>query len=152
MSRLIEDLTDDVERMARSFLLAAHGAGLSVSVTSTMRTEDEQVALWAQGRGVLELVNLLRQRAGMKPISQCDNNIVTKCDGINTTSAHQKRKSMDVVLLNKYGDPIWHVSAALGEYKTLGRIAKENGFKWGGDFKPIDPLTGLGWDPFHVEV
>lgn len=152
MSKLIEDLNEATERAARHFLIEAHNAGLSVAVTSTLRTREAQVAYWSQGRGTLELVNLLRKIAGMKPISQDENHIVTKLDGVNCFSAHQFGRALDVVLLNKFGKEIWHVHDAVEDYKKMGRIAKDNGFRWGGTFEPLDPVTGLGWDCFHLEM
>jgi hypothetical protein len=151
MSKLIEDLDEEVERKARHFLLAVHDAGLSIAVTSTMRTREEQVAYWAQGRGNLELVNLLRKIAGMKPIPQSENHIISNTDGVNKLSKHQSGRAMDVVLLNKYGESCWHISAMLGDYKEMGRIAKASGFEWGGTWEPIDPVTGVGWDAFHLQ-
>ena len=153
MSRLIEDLSDDMERLARVFLLECHNEGLSVSVTSTLRTEDEQVAYFSQGRGQLVLVNLLRRRAGMKPIPESENRkTVTLNDGVNAKSRHQGGNAMDTVLLDKFGNPIWNVSLAAMEYKKLGKIAGKLGLTWGGLFTPIDPVTGIGWDAFHVEM
>jgi hypothetical protein len=153
MSRNIDDLSEPMERIARAFLLECRKEGLSVAVTSTLRTEDEQVALFSQGRGWLELVNLLRRRAGLKPIDDSANKkTVTLCDGVNAKSRHQGGNAMDVVLLDKFGKPIWNVALAVADYKKLGKIAKKLGLTYGGDFTPIDPVTGLGWDPFHVEL
>jgi len=153
MSRNIDDLSEPMERTARSALLEWRKEGLSVAVTSTLRTEDEQVALFAQGRGWLELVNLLRRRAGLKPIAESANGkTVTLCDGVTAKSRHQGGNAMDVVLLDKFGKPIWNVALAVNDYKKLGKIAVKLGLTWGGSFTPIDPVTGIGWDPFHVEL
>jgi len=153
MSRNIDDLSEPMERIARAFLLECRKEGLSVAVTSTLRTEDEQVALFSQGRGWLELVNLLRRRAGMKPITEAANSkTVTLCDGVNAKSRHQGGNAMDVVLLDKFGKPIWNVALAVADYKKMGKIAKRLGLTWGGDFTPIDPTTGIGWDAGHLEL
>jgi hypothetical protein len=152
MSRLIEDLDEATEVAARHVLLEAHSEGLSIAVTSTLRTREIQVAYFAQGRATLEVVNLLRKIAGLKPIPQDENLVITKCDGVNSKSPHQNGRAFDLVLLNKFGDPIWHIAVAVGDYKKLGRIGKANGLTWGGDYKPIDPVTGLGWDSFHFEL
>ncbi|MDD5547160.1 MAG: M15 family metallopeptidase [Candidatus Omnitrophica bacterium] len=151
MSRLIEDLNDETERLARHFLLEAHDAGLNVAVTSTLRTREIQVAYFAQGRATLEVVNLLRKIAGLKPIAQDANLVITKCDGVNSKSKHQEGDAFDVVLLNKYGDPIWHVATCFVDYKSLGKIGMANGLEWGGSWAPLDPSTGIGWDAFHYE-
>jgi len=36
-------------------------------------------------------------------------------------------------------------------FKELGETGKKEGLRWGGDFKPISPRTGYGWDPAHLE-
>lgn len=36
-------------------------------------------------------------------------------------------------------------------FKELGETGKNEGLRWGGDYKPISPRTGYGWDPAHLE-
>jgi len=152
MSKLLEDLDAETERLARHFLLETHDEGLSLAITSTLRTREIQVAYFSQGRGTLELVNLLRRLAGLRTIPQDQNNIITKCDGVNTKSKHQDGKAFDVVLLDKAGACIWHIGAALEDYKRMGIIGEAIGLTWGGRFKPIDPATGVGWDCCHFQL
>ena len=142
MSRLIEDLQDDVERVARQFLLRCHEEGLNVVVTSTRRTREEQIAYWSQGRGTLELVNILRDIAAFKPIKEEENRIISYCDGHKYKSRHQSGKAFDVVILDKLGKPVWNVEKA--NYKKIGELAKECRLEWGGNWTPVDA--------FHLEV
>ncbi len=37
-------------------------------------------------------------------------------------------------------------------FRELGDVGKQEGLKWGGDFKPINKNTGYGWDPGHLEM
>lgn len=47
--------------------------GIRVITTYTLRTPLEQVALYAQGRELLSMVNLKRKAAGMAPITDKEN-------------------------------------------------------------------------------
>ena len=40
-------------------------------------------------------------------------------------------------------------------YKLLGKLAKKEGLKWGGNFSQSSPALakyGIGWDPTHIET
>lgn len=72
------------------------------------RSDAMQIALGAQGRQSLDVVNLLRHKAGMPPIDDSDNKYtVTNCDGIHKKSPHQKGVAVDIVPQNSNGDPCW---------------------------------------------
>jgi peptidoglycan L-alanyl-D-glutamate endopeptidase CwlK len=142
MSRLIEDLQDDFERVARHFLLRCHDEGLSVSVTSTRRTREEQIAYYSQGRGTLGLVNILRDIAGFKPIKEDANRIISYTDGHKYKSRHQSGMAFDIVILDKFGAPVWDIMKA--DYEKIGELAKECGLEWGGNWTPKDA--------FHLEA
>lgn len=75
------------------------------------RTTIQQAKLYAQGR--------------IKP-----GKIVTYCDGIKKKSFHQLRRAMDFVIV-KNGVLIWEY---IPEYDILGKIWRELGGTWGGDF------------------
>lgn len=83
---------------------------LKVFVTSVMRTNLEQIALFAQGRMSVFEVNLARKKAGMLPIEARFNNIVTwtlfSKHVINlddNTPDNDKSKAVDFGILDKYG-------------------------------------------------
>jgi hypothetical protein len=66
-SRKIEDLHPSIQDMARGFLSQCSERGMHVIVTCTLRTMEEQAALYAQGREAIAAVNTLRAIAGMPP-------------------------------------------------------------------------------------
>lgn len=152
MSKSLDELRSDAKAAARLAMDDMKAAGLDVAVTATSRSLHDQMAHYAQGRCPLVVVNHLRLMASMLPISESENKYtVTECDGDIKKSAHQDDRAFDVVLL-RYGRPVWNVKLAVDEYKRIGEIGKTHGFAWGGDFKPLDPVTGLGWDCFHFEM
>ena len=123
-----------------------------VSVTSTRRSIDEQLALFAQGRAPLEIVNLLRQKAGMRGLLKPENTYtVTNCDGVTKRSAHQDGRALDIVPLDG-GRPSWDYAKMAEAYRGIGEVAREMGWTCGMDWLPINPVTGLGADPPHFEL
>ena len=75
---------------------------------------------------------------------------VADADGTNVESKHQSGEGADLWFVDKSGkpfapkasDPLWDV---------LGRIAKEEGLVWGGDWKGT-PGKSVGRDPAHVQL
>ncbi len=131
--------------------------GIKAMRTDAHRTTDEQIARWAQGRGTLPLVNLLRQKAGMGPTK--DAFTTTDCDGINTPSNHQSGRAADYVVCDEKGDPSWDYHKWSKEYKAIAEVSRALGFRCGADWmkKPDGSPSpyaadGLGWDPPHHEV
>ena len=72
MSVKIEDLVPEVAIVAQRCLNALVTMSIPHAVTSTLRTEAEQVALFAQGRQLLPTVNVLRGVAGLPPIGAAE--------------------------------------------------------------------------------
>lgn len=89
--------------------------GHPMIVTDGFRTEEQQKALYAKGR-------------------TAPGRIVTDADGVKNKSNHQSGKAVDCCFLvdNK---PSWDERLPWSLY---GRIAKEHGLKWGGDWKKPD--------------
>jgi peptidoglycan L-alanyl-D-glutamate endopeptidase CwlK len=113
-------------------------------VTSTLRSPAEQAALYAQGRKPLADVNALRAEAGMAPISEGRNRVVTHA----RTSVHEFGLAFDVALL-KNGMPHWDSSADLNsdnvaDYAETGAIGESLGLIWGGRFRNRD-LCHFEW-------
>lgn len=50
MSNSLDDLQPDVRRLAQGFLAACTRAGIMLKVTQTLRTYEEQAAIYAEGR------------------------------------------------------------------------------------------------------
>jgi|SRR6185295_496138 len=125
-------------------------------IGSGMRTNDQQDALYAQGRKSLEQVNALRRGTHLPPITAAANaKKVTNAKGgqsnhnlTHSLLAHG-RNALDVV--NGYAVDIvdrrfgWDIPDTKF-WKDLGEIAKSYGCGWGGDWKA--PNT----DVAHVEM
>ncbi len=116
---------------------AAKEKGIEFMITCARRTETEQLALFAQGRKTPGEVNRLRHDAGMQPITEAENRIVTKV----LTSIHQFGCAFDVAIL-KPGThtPTWDRKADFNEngvpdYEELGSLGEALGLRWGGTFK-----------------
>lgn len=138
MSREISDLDPSVIRPAQQALDDLNDRDVPHVVTSTRRTADEQIALYAQGRAVLEIVNLLRKHAGMGMIAPGENTYqVTNCDGVNTYSNHQKGLALDVVPMNVSGRPEWP-PATDSRWEQIAVSFEAVGFKCGGRWRKPD--------------
>ena len=66
MSSRIEDLEPQTQALCLAFLQDCEEAGISLRVTHTMRTMDEQAKLYAQGRTLPGAV-VTRARPGQSP-------------------------------------------------------------------------------------
>ena len=99
--------------------------GLDIKVISGKRSAEEQARLYAKGR-----------TAGAK------GKTVTNADGKEKLSKHQTGSAADLRFVDKNGKAIEGDSRLQA---ILGRIAKEHGLTWGGDWK--DP-----YDPLHIEL
>lgn len=137
MSTRIDDLAPDIQPNARTFLSLVKTPYV---VTSTLRTVDEQVAYFSQGRAQLSVVNALRSKAGLRPIGDAENaNTITKCDGIITKSNHQGGRALDVVPADSHGNPVWP-PASDPRWEMIGKMGEAAGFKWGGRWTDFPDL------------
>ena len=125
-SRKIEDLTPETQEKYHAFARAMAEAGLPFICTCTYRSQEEQNALFAQGRS----------KPGPK---------VTW----TTLSRHTDRAAFDIVI-NRDGKPCWDVKVDLNDneipdYEEAGRIGENVGLTWGGRWKTPDrPHFQLG--------
>ena len=144
MSNKISDLKPRVAAAAMRALADLRARGVSFSVTSTLRTEAEQAALYAQGREPLADVNAKRVVAGMRPIVQAENKYtVTNADGVKHKSNHQGGTALDVV--PEYdGRPVWP-PAHDERWSQISGVFKKYGFEWGGDWKDFPDLPHYQW-------
>lgn len=110
-SKSLADLTPDTRQAAEMLLSYAASEGIDVIVTHTLRTCDEQNALYAQGRTA----------PGAK---------VTSAPGCR--SWHTHGRAIDLIV--KDGGQLVH-NGLDERYSRLGAYAKSIGMKWGGDFK-----------------
>jgi peptidoglycan L-alanyl-D-glutamate endopeptidase CwlK len=120
--------------------------GWDPAIGSGMRTDDQQDALYAQGRQPLQSVNALRHGVGWPAISSAANKKVTNAKG--GQSNHNQRQSLlphgreavDVAVGYAVDivDRVHGWQATPRFWTDLGRIAKANGCAWGGDWKHPD--------------
>jgi peptidoglycan L-alanyl-D-glutamate endopeptidase CwlK len=131
-----------------AILADMRGLGWDPAIGSGMRTNEEQDALYAQGRKPLKDVNTLRKNVGWSPLSAAANKgKVTRAPG--GMSNHNKRHSLlphgsnavDVavgyavdIVDRRFG---WDAKPKF--WSDLGRVAKKHGCEWGGDWKNPDP-------------
>lgn len=114
MSRNLSDLHPVVREMAIKHIEACKQAGIELLVTSTYRSNEEQDALYAQGR----------TKPGKK---------VTNAKG--GQSMHNYRLAYDIVPLRN-GKPVWGTSGVDGKlWKLVGNLGKAQGLEWAGDWK-----------------
>ena len=126
MSRKIEDLTPEMQSLYHLFKNKMDESGLSFIVTTTYRPQLEQDALYSQGRATLDIVNMMRKKANLAPITKDQNFKVTW----TRKSRHTDREAFDIAIL-KNGKISWNVD----DYLEAGKIGRAVGLVWGGDFK-----------------
>jgi peptidoglycan L-alanyl-D-glutamate endopeptidase CwlK len=111
MSRQLEDLVPAAQQRAQALVKAAKDAGIDFLVTSTYRSNEEQAALYAQGR--------------TKPGA-----IVTNARPGD--SYHNWRCAFDVVPLRN-GKPVWGTSGPDGDlWRKIGEMGEAVGLEWAG--------------------
>lgn len=118
-SRDLLDLRPDVAENCRVFLRLCRAAGLNVLITQTLRDDEYQAYLYEQGR----------TRPGV---------IVTNSP---KTSFHGKGLAFDFCKNDKgheYDDAKF--------FEDCGRIAKQIGFTWGGDWRSFVDRPHVQWD------
>ena len=153
MSTLLKDLAPGFRQKIEVLLGMMVTRGIPVIVTQTLRTELEQLALWAQGRAQLETVQALRTAAGMRLLEPRENTYtVTNCDGIVKRSAHQSGEAVDIVPRVPAGESSWNYAKLQAQYRAIVEEAHLLGLNSGADWPPIDARTGLGKDPPHHEL
>lgn len=139
MSRRLEDLLPRVAAAAARALADLKARGVLVSVTSTLRTQAEQAALYAQGREPLSSVNAKRSAAKM-PLLRLEENryTVTNADGVKHKSNHQSGRALDVVP-EQAGRPVWP-PASDPRWKQIAGVFQRHGFAWGGEWRDFPDL------------
>lgn len=118
-SRDLLDLRGDVAENCRAFLRLCRAAGLNVIITQTLRDDEYQATLYAQGR--------------TKPGSKVTNSKVTTFHGKGLAFDFCKN-----IKGHEYDDADF--------FKRCGEIAKKIGFSWGGDWKSFPDRPHIQWD------
>ena len=153
--KTIDYLKPKAHDAAEKMLAMLDGTGFKYRILETFRSTEVQAAYFAQGRKSLEVVNIMRQQAGLLPIGLADNkNKITNCDGVKILSAHQGGNAIDIVpIVNgriPWVDTGISESEASRAWQQLGSIGKSAGFGWGGDWGKT--ASKLGWDCPHFEI
>lgn len=121
--------------------LAQERFDIRIIFTDTLRTSAEQTALYAQGRQILSEVNRLRSLAGMGPIADRQNRIITKAT--LGSSWHEYGLAFDIAITDPDGKRIiWDSSSdwngdGQDDWAQVGSLADECGLEWGGNFTSI---------------
>lgn len=129
-SRKIEDLTIEMQQKAHLFLFLCKQAGIDVLIYCTYRSNEEQRALYAQGRRPLQEVNALREKVSLPAITAKQNKIVTYAK--EGQSKHNIRCAFDCVPLVA-GKAIWDKTNPI--WQDIGKIGESVGLKWAGNWK-----------------
>ncbi|MCK5237642.1 MAG: M15 family metallopeptidase [Deltaproteobacteria bacterium] len=136
--RDIRLLDPEVQKKAESLLKALKAKGLDGIITETYRSRATHNAYYAQGRAPLAAVNGLREGVGLWPITFKQNRIITWLKD----TLHFYDVAFDFALVSK-GRAVWSTKADINDndipdYIEAGKIAKECGLEWGGDWKKRD--------------
>jgi peptidoglycan L-alanyl-D-glutamate endopeptidase CwlK len=124
MSRKIEDLHPTVQDKCRAHMAACEEAGITLIVTSTYRSPEEQAVLYAQGR-------------------TAPGKIVTKAKP--GQSMHNHRLAYDVVPLRN-GKPVWGTSGEDGVlWQKVGALGVEQGLEWAGSWTTFKEYAHFQW-------
>lgn len=118
-SRAIDDLRGDVATNCRTLIELCKAQGLNVLIAQTLRDNEYQATLYAQGR--------------TKPGSIVTNSKTTTFHGTGLAFDFCKN-----VKGHEYDDPSFFTNVAI--------IAKGMGFSWGGDWKSFPDRPHLQWD------
>jgi len=125
MSRSLDDLQPHVRAMAKLLLLEAEKRGFPLIVTSTLRTFEEQEAIYAKGR-------------------TAPGKIVTKAKA--GQSIHNYGLAFDVAFKSP---PAKDPFADDNPWLQVGEMGKAIGLVWGGDWKfkdrPHFEAHGISW-------
>jgi peptidoglycan L-alanyl-D-glutamate endopeptidase CwlK len=114
--------------------------GLRIVITECLRTNEEQVALFSQGRKPLAEVNALRAVAKMPPISEEQNrHTVTKAATV-ADSFHGYGLAFDIAITDSTGRHIewsdlsdWN-DDDMNDWLQVGELAVSMGLEWGGNW------------------
>jgi peptidoglycan L-alanyl-D-glutamate endopeptidase CwlK len=119
--------------------------GIHFIVTQTLRSNDEQVAYYAQGRLSLNEVNGLRKNAKLPPISEEENkHVITRARTV-WDSYHAYGRAFDVAIVDTYGKVNWSEgvdwdSDGISDWVELGKLGESIGLEWGGNFSSLRDL------------
>jgi peptidoglycan LD-endopeptidase CwlK len=151
MSRSILDLVPGLQEKCRLLIQECAAVGIPVIITSTMRSIEEQAALYAQGRNPLDIVNGLRVKAGLWLIGEVDNK-KTVTDtmksmhlpivDVKTREVIAKSRAFDIAIV-KDRKQVWDLKVDVNEndlpdWEEVGAMGERIGLEWGGRWEKPD--------------
>ena len=148
MARDLALLHPETFPVFKSFLDHAVKDGHRIMVVQTLRTREEQEALYGQGRQSTVLVNRLRKIAGLPPIRQEDNKVVTNAKP--GSSWHEYGCAIDVCYLDGRARAVWDGPAC--KWETLGALGMGYMLIWGGTFKGFKDRPHFEYHPGGVTL
>lgn len=118
-SRKVEDLHPKVQVLAKKLIEVCAAVGIKIQVTATLRDNEYQNALYAQGR----------TKPGPK---------VTNAKG--GQSLHNYGVAFDIVPVRD-GKAVWGTTGADGRlWQQIGALGRSVGLEWGGDWVSFKDL------------
>lgn len=150
MSRDIKLLHPSIQAILPEWQKRCKEAGHDTIITSTARTYREQLAIYSQGRETLDFVNMLRKEAGLEPILEKENKVVSWTMAskhiTNLKDSDQKNdsaKAFDFALKKSDGTIHWDIKTDVDQdqapdYEECGKIGESMGLIWGGRWKSPD--------------
>lgn len=134
----VKNKLEELERLAEE-------ANIHFIVTQTLRSQEEQLAYYAQGRESLDRVNELRKIAKLSPITESENrNIITRAKTV-WDSYHAYGRAFDVAVVSPAGKIDWGEGAdwdsdGVSDWVELGKLGESIGLEWGGNFSSLRDL------------
>jgi hypothetical protein len=146
VNRSIDALRPPLAAAVRRFLGRCQAENFAVVIIETDRSQPVQNAYYAQGREKLDSVNSLRKIAGLYPLKERENTVVTNARVSNHTGGNAVDMCPEID--RKPGYPWWNAPEPV--WKWMGALAEDCGLDWcaGG----YGQTWGKGWDNPHFEL
>jgi len=148
MGSSLDGLTSKCRYMLEDAMAIMRAQDVKFAITDTFRSTKKQYAYYCQGRKPLAETNARRMEAGLYPIVEYKNSkgklvsgndyIITNCDGTIKKSFHQSGNAVDIVPVDKKGNPYWPVlsdPAWLPIVTIMEACGFEAGYRWEGELK-----------------
>lgn len=123
----LEKLEPNFRKITYAFIFKCLESGIKIKIYNTLRTKEEQKALFLQGRSPINVVNEARKKVGLRPITEHENRIIT----LTRISPHCYGLAFDFVPIVD-GKALWNDDNL---WEKCGNIAEGLGLEWGGRWK-----------------
>lgn len=144
-SRDIMKCVPDLRELFLRHKMECQKIGINIALSCTSRDYIEQLALHAQGRESLDMVNHQRANAGLPPITEAQNKscVTWTLDSAHIINGKRELSEAYDIYIVKDGKAIWDVKADvngdnLPDYKQVADIGRRLGLKCGADFPKPD--------------